>query len=349
MRSRVVVMALLTFPQRDPNADVLVVTSGWPHADNPTYCVFIERQVKALHASGIRSDVLFINGYRSATAYIAAAALLAWWTLTGRRRYRLVHAQTGEAALAAGFFRRAPLLVTYYGDDLLGTRRRDDSFSLLNRLKTGLIRQHSRLAKATITQSLQMENALPSAVRRRNEVLPNGVDTSVFRPLDRDEARKRLGWPLNERVALFLASPAVACKRYWLAEAATAVAVRTFPNLRLHVGTGVPPADVPVVINASDCLLLTSSSEGSPNVVKEAVMCDLPVVTTKVGDVEDVLRDVKPSRICEDSPEALAEGIIDCVRQPLRSNGRSASEWLQDDAITKRLLSVYRQVIQPSN
>ena len=60
---------LLTWERRDPQADVLVVTSGWPNEDNDTYCVFIKRQTESLVAHGLRCDVLFIRGYRSPLAY----------------------------------------------------------------------------------------------------------------------------------------------------------------------------------------------------------------------------------------------------------------------------------------
>src|SRR2546430_6743119 len=112
---------LLTWERRDHRADVLVVTNGWPNEDNDTYCVFIKRQMESLVALGLRCDVLFIRGYRSPLAYPLAAARLLGWSLAGRRRYRLGHAPSGGAAPAPAFYRRLPLLVSYLGDDLLGT------------------------------------------------------------------------------------------------------------------------------------------------------------------------------------------------------------------------------------
>src|SRR4051812_31071329 len=112
---------LLTFEHEDPRAQVLVVTSGWPNEDNQTYCIFIKRQMESLIERGLRCDVLFIRGYRSQLAYGRAGLRLAWWSLARRRSYELVHVHSGEAALSAGFYRRCPLLVSYLGDDLLGT------------------------------------------------------------------------------------------------------------------------------------------------------------------------------------------------------------------------------------
>jgi glycosyltransferase involved in cell wall biosynthesis len=103
------------------------------------------------------------------------------------------------------------------------------------------------------------------------------------------------------------------------------------------------------MMNAADCLLLTSITEGSPNVVKEALMCGLPVVTTHVGDVEELLRDVSPSWICEASADAIAEALVECLRGPRRSNGRSKSMHLGVRPIAERILSVYATALSDAS
>jgi glycosyltransferase involved in cell wall biosynthesis len=335
---------LLTFERRDPHAEVLVVTNGWPNEDNETYCVFIKRQMESLIGRGLRCDVLFIRGYRSQLAYPLAALRLAAWSLRRNRRYRLVHAHSGEAALAATFYRRSPLLVSYLGDDLLGTPRADGVVPLIGRIRRSIFRQHSRLADHTITKSSEMETVLPSSARARNTVLPNGVDTALFRPGDRSEARRELGWDGEDRIVLFVGDPGIPRKRYWLAEAAVERARSSLPDLRLHVAQGVSPDRIPVLMNAADCLLLTSSIEGSPNVVKEALMCNLPVVATRAGDVPELLGGIVPSHACDASDIALSEALVDCLQEPRRSNGRDLSRRLDEGAIAASLLAVYKRV-----
>jgi glycosyltransferase involved in cell wall biosynthesis len=335
---------LLTWERRDHRADVLVVTSGWPNEDNDTYCVFIKRQTESLVARGLRCDVLFIRGYRSPLAYPLGAARLLCWSLAGRRRYRLVHAHSGEAALAAAFYRRAPLLVSYLGDDLLGTPDAATRISRASRVRRFVVRRHSRVASRTITKSREMEAALPPAVRERNKVLPNGVDTSVFRPEDRLAAREELGWDSNARVVLFAADPAVARKRFWLATAAVEHARAELPTIQLEVARRVRPDRMPLLMNAADCLLLTSSIEGSPNVVKEALMCNLPVVATPAGDVDELLEGVAPSSVCEPSEAALSAALIECLQNPRRSNGREIAARLDARVIAGSLLNLYSEL-----
>jgi teichuronic acid biosynthesis glycosyltransferase TuaC len=337
--------ALVTLERSDPQADVLVITNGWPNEDNPTYCVFIKRQVESLIEQGLHCDVLFIRGYRSPLAYPLAALRLASWSLGRRRRsYRLVHAHSGEAALAAVFFWRAPLLVSYLGDDLLGTPRADGVVPVAGRVRRAILRQHSRLAARTITKSQEMQAALPARVRARNRVLPNGVDIDLFRPIERSAARRELGWDQDVPIALFAADPSVPRKRFWLAESAVELARSRIPGLRLEVARGVLPASVPLLMNAADCLLSTSSIEGSPNVVKEALMCNLPVIATPAGDVAELLDGVTPSYVCQPSAPALAEALVNCLREPRRSNGREVSRRLDSRTVAASLLDLYREV-----
>lgn len=332
--------SLLTIEHSDPNARVLVVTNMWPNQDRPDYGIFVKRQVDSLIAAGLRCDVLFVRGYRSPLAYLLAAWRLLTQNFRGRR-YTLVHGHGGETALVARFYLRAPILVSYCGDDLLGTPQADGSIPPLHRIRRWLLGRHSRLLTATLTKSKQMEDALPAAVRARNTIVPNGVDRQLFAPLDRSQARSRLGWDKDERVVLFAADPAVERKRHWLAQAACDIVARRLDGVVLHVAAGVVPEKMPLLMSAADCLLITSSIEGSPNVVKEALMCNLPVVATPAGDVHELLANVEPSWICEPTPEVLANALEACLGRRIRSNGREASDWLRTDEIAARVLHLY--------
>jgi teichuronic acid biosynthesis glycosyltransferase TuaC len=327
----------------DADPEILVVTSGWPHDAAPMYGIFLQRQVESLRGLGYRFDVLFIRGFESTAAYAVAAARLMRTTT----RYRLLHAHGGEAAVPSIVFRRAPMLVSYCGDDLLGTPRADGTIPPQARLRRALIRQTARFARQTITKSAELEAHLPRALRARNTILPNGVDISVFAPSSRDEARAELGWPVDEPVVLFAGDPGVPRKGYPLAEAACAAARSQVPNLRLHIGNDVPPGDMPRLMNAADCLLLTSSLEGSPNVVKEALMCNLPVVATPVGDVRELLRDVRPSAVCRPEPHELARALIGILTTRERSNGRERSaDALSSETVAKRLATIYDSLMR---
>jgi glycosyltransferase involved in cell wall biosynthesis len=325
------------------NSKLLVVTNIWPHETDPAYGIFVKRQVDSLIARGFACDHLFIRGDSARRAYLVAASSLAGMSMGRSRRYRLVHAHGGEAGVVARFYLGAPLIVTYYGSDLLGIRRGTDAVTLPHRLRRELVRQSARAATATITQSREMERALPAAVRARNHVIPNGIDRSIFHAIDRARARSELGWPQSSPICLFAGDPTLPVKRYWLAAEACRHAETQLRTLHLQRIWGMAPERMPLALNAADCLLLTSSAEGSPNVVKEAVMCGLPVVTTRVGDVEDVLRDVAPTWICDSSASDLGRALVECLSRRRRSNGWTVGERLSSDAVAARLERIYEE------
>jgi glycosyltransferase involved in cell wall biosynthesis len=112
-------------------------------------------------------------------------------------------------------------------------------------------------------------------------------------------------------------------------------------GVRLHVAADVQPDEMPVLMSAADCLLVTSSVEGSPNAVKEALMCNLPVVATPVGDVPERLAGVDPSWLCPAEPEALAQAVRECIAGSRRSNGRDLAAGLDEARVADRIVALY--------
>jgi glycosyltransferase involved in cell wall biosynthesis len=332
------VSGFVDFVERDPAATVLIVTNMWPEPDRPVYGIFVKRQVDSLKAAGLRCDVLYIRGVASFWAYVLGAVRLLASSF-GRRRYALIHAHAAEAGMAARCHLGTPVIVSYVGDDLLGDRDERGTLTRDARLRTRFARWHSQLFSATITKSRVMESALPPRARRRNYVVPNGVDRDLFSPRPRDEARSLLGWG-DEPVALFAATkPRGPAKRLGLAERACAAA-----GVRLYLAVDADPATMPVLMNAADCLIVTSAVEGSPNTVKEALACNLPVIATPVGDVPERLAGVAPSWICEPSEAAFVAALKECVSLGRRSNGRQMTEDLDQRRVAERLLAIYAEI-----
>lgn len=337
---------LLTWERRRPESSVLIVTNMWPDTERPVYGIFVKRQVDSLIRAGVDCDVVYVRGYRSPLAYLWGMCWFALSSVRLRGRYRVIHAHAGETALVARFHLGSPVLISYCGDDLLGDPAEGGGLTLQSRARAFVIRHHSRLMSATITKSAEMHRALPSSVRERNVVLPNGVDRSKFRPTSPTKARRELGWGPEEFVALFAATrPWIPRKRQGLAAAACDVAARELGReVRLEVVATRSPEQMPLLMSAADCLLMTSSIEGSPNTVKEALACGLPVVATPSGDIELLLDGVSPSYLCEPDPNEVGEALARCLRERQRSNGREMTRWLSEEAIAGRLIGIYRSL-----
>lgn len=268
--------------------------------------------------------------------------LFLWLTVSQRGRYRLVHVHGGETALVARLFLMRPMVATYHGDDVLGYKSDDGPISRASRLRSLMIRHQAALFAATITQSNEMHDRLPARVQRRDTVIHCGVDSERFFPMDRSEARRKLDWDDDERIALFAATkPHEPRKRLDLAKASVKRAEEDLGPIRLAIAENLPPDSIPVMMNAADCLLLTSMAEGSPVVVKEALMCNLPVVATDVADVRETLADVLPSAICSHDPAELGSALVDVLSSRQRSNGRNKRADQDQAATVKLLLDLY--------
>lgn len=323
---------------------VLFITNMWPDEVRPWHGPYVKRLADSLEAEGVTVGVEAIRGYADRGEYLAMARKVV--ALNRDCPYDVVHAHYGHSGVVARLQVRAPLVVTYWGSDLLAKATPAGGLTRKSRIEAAVFRQLPRVAAATITQSLQMQNRLPASVRARDTVLPAGIELERFRPVPQAEARRELGWPADERVVLFAGNPELAVKNYPLAEAAHARLPERFAGTKLRVAWGNPPDMVPLFMNAADVLLLPSRSEGSPNVVKEAMAAELPVVATPVGDVRELLTGVAGCAVCEPDPDALARGLAAALDHGRSPEARSAVTPLDIAAVARRTIEVYEAVLR---
>lgn len=315
------------------------MANAYPHAARPYYGAYVKSEVEALRSTGVEVDVLAVKGYAGKGHYLRGG--LRALGLNWRARYDVVHAYYGLMGLVGRLQVRAPLVVSFTGGDLNGDP--DDSGALprSSRIKARSFAAAALFADATITQTPEMEALLPHSRRSRNRVLPFGVDLDRFARLSRAEARARLGWDPDEPTVVFMASPERPVKNFPLARAA----MGRVPGARLRVGETLPPSEVPVWMAAADALLLTSHSEGSPNVVKEAMAAHLPAVSTPVGDVPGLFEGVSGCYIRPPQPEALAEGIALALAHGPATEAREAVAHLDRRRTVRLVLDVYESVV----
>jgi glycosyltransferase involved in cell wall biosynthesis len=235
------------------------------------------------------------------------------------------------------------VVTTCHGSDLQGIVGADGSYSW----KSAPLRSVSRLVARRSTQVIivaeHLANHLPEGLQA--SVIPCGLDLQMFRPASQDEARQRLGLPLDRRLALFAANPRNPVKRYELATAAVAQ-VTSGCAVELVALDGIPHDLVPAYMNACEVLLLTSRHEGSPMVVKEALACNLPVVSTDVGDVRQLVGAIDGCEVCRDeSPEAIASALARVLERGRPINGRAAVQHLDEDRLARQVLDVFERAI----
>ncbi len=124
-----------------------------------------------------------------------------------------------------------------------------------------------------------------------------------------------------------------------------ALAGAAIPRLRLEVLDGATPPDrMPALMNAADCLLLTSDAEGSPTVVQEALACNLRVVSVDVGDARERLRGVPGARLAARDPADIARALVDLLAVPGRGDGRRHLGEFSARRVARELDVIYREL-----
>jgi glycosyltransferase involved in cell wall biosynthesis len=301
--------------------------------------IFVAEQVTALERCGNEVDVLFLDGINDGMRAYAAGFGRVRRALEGRR-YDIVHAHyvfSGLVALGGGLAarpsRRPPVVLTHHGiETQMGWT-------------APLCRLSSRFVARTIATSERVRDALgrPDAA-----VIPCGVDTDLFAPMPRAEARRLLSLAPDAPLVLF-AGMRRPEKRFDLIQAAFEQARSNGrPDARLVVAEHEAHERMPLFMNACDALVLASEAEGSPMVIKEAMACNLPIVSVDVGDVKQVCAGMDGCFVVERTVEELARGIDAALTFGGRTAGRRAVERLSLSATTAELLRVYGSVARRS-
>ncbi|MFC4541764.1 glycosyltransferase [Halosolutus amylolyticus] len=247
--------------------------------------------------------------------------------------YDLVHANYGLTAPFALAQPNLPVVLSLWGTDL------DGELGWLSKLC-------AKRCDATIVMSERMKRELG----QDSHVIPHGIDVDLFEPMPQSEAIDRLGWDPDAKHVLFPYKAEREVKNYPRAERIVEAVRDDVSNpVRLQTARDVPHERMPRYMNAADCLLLTSDREGSPNVVKEAMACNLPVVSVDVGDVRERLDGVSPSEVCRTDAE-LRRALATVLDRGTRSNGRELADRISTDRMAARIHEVYRDVCagQPS-
>jgi glycosyltransferase involved in cell wall biosynthesis len=228
------------------------------------------------------------------------------------------------------------------GDDLIGENRVNGSYTLFGNLLVFINKWFAKKKyKTIIVKSTQMQKLIANS---NCIVLPNGVDFERFYPVDKHEAKKKLGVRAQENIILFVSDPNRPEKNFKLAEKAHALLNDS--SCKLQVVNRVSPESLNLYYNVADVCLLTSFHEGSPNVIKEAMACNCPIVSTEVGDVKEVIGSTKGCYITPFEPKEVAEKLKTALSFGKRTNGRQNIQHFECSVIAEKLINLYKRCIK---
>jgi teichuronic acid biosynthesis glycosyltransferase TuaC len=246
-----------------------------------------------------------------------------------KNKYDACHAHFLWSAIIATLSFAKPLTVSLMGSDVKRNRIVSKLFSFF--WKVVIVK----------SEDMKISGKINKAV-----VLPNGVDFQKFRPISKMEALDFTKWDLFSKHILFAADPANPIKNYILAR--KAFDLLDSPKTELHFLKNQQNEHVPYYLNSADVVILTSMWEGSPNVIKEAMACNRPIVCTDCGDVKNVIGKTNGCFVTSYNAAEICASIKKALGFK-ETTGRSDIPDLDSEKIAKILEDLYRMQITTTN
>jgi glycosyltransferase involved in cell wall biosynthesis len=264
----------------------------------------------------------------------------------------------GYAALKIARALSVPVVVQSIGSDI---NRIGDPISAL--LTRKVLREADSIV--TVSSHLCAQAIEMGAAPQTTRAVVNGCDLSVFHPMNRSEARRKLGLSQEAEIVVYIGRMDVMKGLRELVEAASLLR-SSRPNLQVYmVGAGpdrsliesaiqaqsaadcihVLPAcafdDVAVWMAASDLVTLPSYMEGCPNVVLEALACGRPVVATRVGGIPEILSAAYGELVPPQDSGALAQALASVLDRNWEAEAISAHNSRSWDTVASELLEIF--------
>ncbi|HEY2371517.1 MAG TPA: glycosyltransferase [Gaiellaceae bacterium] len=304
---------------------VLIVTNMYPTPTEPAFGSFVKDQADDLRSLGLDVEEVAFDGRARSTEYGRAVGVVRRTLSAGR--FDIVHAHYGLSGAVAALARpRVPLVTTFHGDDYQGPAwQRWISIAVARRSAAIMVSERGRRRLFT----------------RHAAVIPMGVDTKLFTPVEQADARRRLGWDEEGHYALLAGARRNPVKGAALFDAA----VEHVPELRGVTLEGFSRADVAFALNAADVLVVASTREGSPVTVRESLACTTPVVAVPVGDVPTVLAGLPGCAVVARDPRVLADAIREALDAGRDPSLRQRAEETSREAVVRRVVGVYEGLL----
>ncbi|MBW1612698.1 MAG: glycosyltransferase [Deltaproteobacteria bacterium] len=319
--------------------NVLFVVSG--NSDNFPIAPFIQSQGLALTNLGVNIEYFRIQG-KGLLGYLGNVPKLR--SFIKSKNFNIIHAHyvlSGWVSVLT--LCRLPIICSFMGSDTYG----DTNSQGKRKLSSYNIIVLAKFIQPFLNKIIVKSNTIYRYIWLKNkaEIIPNGVNISAFMEIDKKKCRELLGMNMNCRHILFFGDQNNPRKNFFLAK-------NSYNKLGLSMVEilnpyPVEPSEVPLYMNAGDVVVLSSYLEGSPNVIKEAMACNIPIVSTDVGDVRWVIGDTEGCYISSYDAEDMAKKIKLALKFANRTNGRQRilDLGLDSETIAKRIIELYEKIL----
>lgn len=289
---------------------------------NGRYAPFITEQVEALQRQGADCKYFGVekNGYLKQITSLKH--------IIKEFQPDIVHAHYGLCGLFATSQHRVPVITTYHGSDINNPK-------VLKLSKLAI----KRSAFNIFVSRKNIDIATPEG---QYALIPCGINLDDYPEMTKGAARSVMGLEQDKKYILFAGAFENPVKNARLATAATAL-VKDAELLELK---GFTRQQVAALLYAADVFLMTSHTEGSPQVIKEALACGCPIVSVDVGDVKDTIKGIDGCYISERNPDAIASCLDEAIRFSKRTSGRKRVQYLglENHVIAQSIIEIYQSI-----
>lgn len=302
---------------------VLVIGSNNRHA---AFAPFIVEQAEAVGKHGCQFDYFGVHGGGIFGYWRNRKALM---QKINEFKPDIIHAHYGLCGLLANLQRKVPVVTTYHGSDI--NERKVLPFSKLSML----------LSKWNIFVSKRTMNIAKPGYRY--SLIPCGIELpKEQRELTCVDAIK-VKLTLGKKYILFAGAFDNAVKNYPLAKAV----VDLLPEAELIELKGYTREQVWALMYGCDAFLMTSFTEGSPQVIKEAMACGCPIVSVDVGDVTERVEGLEG---CYIAKTREPEELVELLKQAMtfgRTMGRERimRDGLTNELVAKKIVEIYNSIV----
>lgn len=290
---------------------------------------FVKEQVKALQSLGVECDCFLVKG-KGVIGYLKQLRPLK--DKISAFRPDVVHAHFGLCGLLANLQRRVPVVTTYHGSDINDKRVRPFSRMAMRLSKWNVFVSHNT-----------MDSVRPKG---KSTLLPCGIDLSDLQLTKKTEARRKMGLHEDKRYVLFAGSFDNTVKNAPLAKETVTLLDENVELLELK---GYSRDEVTLLMCAVDAFLMTSITEGSPQVIKEAMACGCSIVSVDVGDVKERLDGIEGCYVSTTrEPQEMAVLLKKAFGFKDKTRGREKiiTDGLDNVQVVEKLMSLYNGVLK---
>ncbi len=309
------------------------------HSGNFPYGIesFIKSQGESIKDKGIELDYFPVKG-KGLKGYLKNIKAIK----NVAKEYDVIHAHFGLIGLLCSLaYTKKPIVLSIMGSDAYGSyningERLFKSYSIMFLTQLAMMSP-----KALIAKSKNILKYIP--YKNKTQIIANGVNFSMFKPLNKELCREKLNIPQDKKVLLALANPKDPRKNFSLIE--EAAKKNTDKNFLLLNPFPIKHKDFVTYLNASDAFILASYNEGSPNVVKEAMACNIPILTTDVGDAKEIINKTKGCYLIDFDATNVVEKIKLVMSFGKRTTGRSDINHLDGEIVAQKIIDMYKSIL----